>query len=114
MAFDVRIEKDAQDYAKSIGQLLIITIIDLYFYILGVKICQSNEIYQLRDMFIAYHEEIKAINREKYKHLAVFPCKLKILPNCVFRSRDPIICGVRVEDGFIRLNTPICVPSKNV
>ena len=57
---------------------------------------------------------MKKVNQDKYRHLAVFPCKLKILPHCVFNQRDPIICGVRVEDGFIRLGTPICVPSNNV
>lgn len=65
-------------------------------------------------MFISHYDEMKMIAREKYRHLAIFPCKLKILPNCVFHSRDPIVCGVRVEDGSIKLNTPICIPSKNV
>jgi translation initiation factor 5B len=65
-------------------------------------------------MYKLHREELKKANLEKHRHLAVFPCKLKILPRCVFNSRDPIICGVRVEDGFIRLGTPICVPSKEV
>lgn len=56
---------------------------------------------------------MKTINQEKYRHLAVFPCKLKILPEYVFNKRDPIVCGVRVEDGFIKIGTPICVPSKD-
>jgi len=80
----------------------------------GVKILQNDEIYRLCDMFVLHRQQMKEENKEKHRHLAVFPCKLKILPNCVFNSRDPIVCGVRVEDGFIKLGTPICVPSKDV
>jgi translation initiation factor 5B len=57
---------------------------------------------------------MKKDNREKHQHLAAFPCKLKILPHFIFNKRDPIICGVRVEDGFIKLGTPICIPSRDV
>jgi translation initiation factor 5B len=65
-------------------------------------------------MFKSYREQMKKVNSEKHRSLAVFPCKLRILPGCVFNSRNPIVCGVRIEDGFIKLGTPICVPSKDV
>ncbi|CAF3906438.1 unnamed protein product [Rotaria sp. Silwood2] len=96
LAFDVRIERDAQDHADTVG----------------VKIFQADIIYHLFDMFIAHRERLKKENQEKFRHLAVFPCKLRVLPQYVFNSRDPIICGVLVEDGFVRLGAPICVPSK--
>lgn len=96
LAFDVRIERDAQEHADANG----------------VKIFQADIIYHLFDMFMAHRERVKKENQEKYRHLAVFPCKLKVLPQCIFNSRDPIICGVIVEDGFVKLGTPICVPSK--
>ena len=80
----------------------------------GVKIFQADIIYHLFDMFIAHRERVKKENQEKCRHLAVFPCKLKVLPQYVFNSRDPIICGVIVEDGLLKLGTPICVPSKEV
>jgi translation initiation factor 5B len=84
------------------------------FEILGVKIFQADIIYHLFDMFIAHRERVKKENQDKSRHLAVFPCKLRVLPQCIFNSRDPIICGVLVEDGFVKLGTPICVPSKEV
>ncbi|CAF3357571.1 unnamed protein product [Rotaria sp. Silwood1] len=96
LAFDVRIERDAQEHADTVG----------------VKIFQADIIYHLFDMFIAHRERIKKENQEKYRHLAVFPCKLRVLPQYIFNSRDPIICGVLIEDGFVKLGTPICVPSK--
>lgn len=98
LAFDVRVERDAQELADS----------------LGVKIFQADIIYHLFDKFMAYREELKQKKREEFKHIAVFPCKLKILPQCVFNSRDPIVVGVMVEAGIVKEGTPICVPSKEV
>ncbi|CAF0921562.1 unnamed protein product, partial [Didymodactylos carnosus] len=96
LAFDVKIERDAQEHADNVG----------------VTIFQADIIYHLFDMFTTHREKRKKENQEKFRHLAVFPCKLKVLPQYVFNSRDPIICGVIIEDGFIKLGTPICVPSK--
>lgn len=48
------------------------------------------------------------------RHVAVFPCKLRILPQFIFNSRDPIVMGVTVEAGVLRQGTPLCVPSKGV
>ncbi|XP_011138422.1 eukaryotic translation initiation factor 5B isoform X1 [Harpegnathos saltator] len=97
LAFDVKIEKDAQELADS----------------LGVKIFQADIIYHLFDKFTAYREELKQRKRDEHKHIAVFPCKLKILPQYVFNSRDPIVVGVMVEAGIVKEGTPLCVPSKD-
>ncbi|XP_062543828.1 eukaryotic translation initiation factor 5B-like isoform X2 [Armigeres subalbatus] len=96
LAFDVKVERDAQELADS----------------LGVKIFQADIIYHLFDKFMAYREEIKLRKRDEFKTIAVFPCKLKILPQFVFNSRDPIVIGVIVEAGIVKEGTPICVPSK--
>lgn len=64
LAFDVKIERDAQDLADT----------------LGVKIFQADIIYHLFDKFMAYREELRQKKRDEFKHIAVFPCKLKILP----------------------------------
>ncbi|CAB4066880.1 EIF5B [Lepeophtheirus salmonis] len=97
LAFDVKIERDAQEMADS----------------MGVKIFQADIIYHLFDRFAAYQEELKRQKKEQHKHIAVFPCKLKILPNCVFNSRDPIVAGFIVEAGVVRPGTPLCVPSRD-
>jgi translation initiation factor IF-2 len=98
LAFDVKVERDAQELADT----------------LGVKIFQADIIYHLFDKFMAYREELKQKKREEFKHIAVFPCKLKILPQFIFNSRDPIVVGVMVEAGIVKEGTPICVPNKEV
>lgn len=60
----MKIERDAQELADS----------------LGVKIFQADIIYHLFDKFTAYRDELKQRKRDENKHIAVFPCKLKILP----------------------------------
>jgi len=39
---------------------------------------------------------------------------LQILPQFIFNSRDPIVIGVMIEAGILKVGTPICVPSKEV
>ncbi|XP_017763309.1 PREDICTED: eukaryotic translation initiation factor 5B [Eufriesea mexicana] len=97
LAFDVKIEREAQELADS----------------LGVKIFQADIIYHLFDKFTAYREELKQRKRDENKHIAVFPCKLRVLPQYIFNSRDPIVMGVMVEAGIVKEGTPLCVPSKD-
>jgi len=44
----------------------------------------------------------------------VFPCRLKYLPECTFRNKDPIVIGVDVVEGQLRVNTPLVIPSRDV
>ncbi|XP_017137629.1 eukaryotic translation initiation factor 5B [Drosophila miranda] len=96
LAFDVKVEREAHEMAES----------------LGVKIFQADIIYHLFDKFTAYRDKLKKKKREEFRSIAVFPCKLRILPQFIFNSRDPIVMGVMVENGIVKVGTPICVPSK--
>ena len=40
---------------------------------------------------------------------AVFPCILRMVPGACFNKKDPIIIGVDVVDGILRIGTPLCV-----
>ncbi|EPB76117.1 putative translation initiation factor aIF-2 [Ancylostoma ceylanicum] len=97
LAFDVRVERDAQLFADQEK----------------VKIFQADIIYHLEDNFLKYREELRLKARRENEHLAIFPCKLRILPQHVFNARNPIVCGVSVEAGQLKRGTPICVPSKD-
>ena len=59
-------------------------------------------------------QELREQKRKEYEHIAVFPCRLRILPNRIFNTRDPIVVGVVVEDGVVKQGTPLTVPSKSV
>nr|XP_015218849.1 PREDICTED: eukaryotic translation initiation factor 5B [Lepisosteus oculatus] len=97
LAFDVKVERDSQELADS----------------LGVRIFSAEIIYHLFDAFTKYREDYKKQKQDEFKHIAVFPCKLRILPQFIFNSRDPIVMGVTVEAGVVRQGTPVCVPSKS-
>ncbi|XP_029023265.1 eukaryotic translation initiation factor 5B [Betta splendens] len=96
LAFDVKVERESQEMADS----------------LGVRIFSAEIIYHLFDAFTKYREDYKKAKQEEFKHIAVFPVKLRILPQFIFNSRDPIVMGVMVDAGVLRQGTPICVPSK--
>lgn len=98
LAFDVKIERDAQEYADSVG----------------VKIFSADIIYHLFDKFKAYKEQLYNQRKEANKHLAVYPCRLRILPNCIYNKRDPIVVGVAIEDGLLVPGTPIAIPEKGL
>uniref|UniRef100_A0A671NLI0 Eukaryotic translation initiation factor 5B n=1 Tax=Sinocyclocheilus anshuiensis TaxID=1608454 RepID=A0A671NLI0_9TELE len=96
LAFDVKIERDSQELADS----------------LGVHVFSAEIIYHLFDAFTKYREDYKKQKQDEFKHIAVFPCKLRILPQFIFNSRDPIVMGITVDAGVLRTGTPVCVPSK--
>jgi translation initiation factor 5B len=98
LAFDVKVERDAQELADQTG----------------VKIFQAEIIYHLFDKFTAHIEEVKRRQREQFKSIAVFPCKLRILPTCIFNKRDPIVIGVEVLAGKLKTDTPIYVVEKEI
>ena len=98
LAFDVKVEREAQELADN----------------LGVRVFTADIIYHLFDKFMKYREEYKQKKKEEFRMIAVFPCKLRILPQFIFNSRDPIVVGVSVEGGVLREGTPICVPTKDV
>ncbi|KAL7061635.1 hypothetical protein AAHC03_01508 [Spirometra sp. Aus1] len=97
LAFDVKVDKDAQRFANEVG----------------VRIFTSEIIYHLQQKMEEYVEELMKDNRRKHRDQAVFPVKLSILPDMVFNKRAPIVMGVRVEAGLLREGTPICVPTRD-
>ena len=52
------------------------------------------------------------IAQRKEAALAVvqFPVVLKIMPQHVFNKKDPIVIGVEVLEGNLKLGTTLCVP----
>ncbi|GJW38029.1 eukaryotic translation initiation factor 5B [Tanacetum coccineum] len=96
LAFDVKVTPEAREMADS----------------LEVKIFIADIIYHLFDQFKAYIENLKEEKKKEAAVDAVFPCVLQIMPNCVFNKKDPIILGVDVIEGILKIGTPICIPQR--
>jgi translation initiation factor 5B len=71
----------------------------------GVKIFTADIIYHLFDAFTKHMSELAEKRKEESKLQAVFPCVLKTV--AVFNKKDPIVIGVDVVEGNLRLLTPI-------
>ena len=89
LCFDVKVDKEAQAYADEAG----------------VKIFTADIIYHLFDDFTKHMAQLVEQKKEDSKLLAVFPCVLS--PVAVFNKKDPIVVGVDVTEGNLRLLTPI-------
>ncbi|KAK3318347.1 eukaryotic translation initiation factor 5B [Apodospora peruviana] len=89
LCFDVKVDKEAQAYADE----------------QGIKIFTADIIYHLFDQFTKHMSELTEKKKEESKLLAVFPCVLS--PVAVFNKTGPIVIGVDVVEGQLKLNTPI-------
>ncbi|KAL9578291.1 MAG: hypothetical protein Q9212_005808, partial [Teloschistes hypoglaucus] len=95
LCFDVKVDKEAQAYADEVG----------------VKVFTADIIYHLFDDFTKHMAKLVEQKKEDSKLLAVFPCVLS--PVAVFNKKDPIVVGVDVTEGNLRLLTPIAAVRTN-
>jgi translation initiation factor 5B len=95
LCFDVKVDKEAQLYADE----------------QGIKIFTADIIYHLFDAFTKHMEAIAERKKEESKLLAVFPCVLA--PVAIFNKTNPIVVGVDVIEGSLRLHTPIAAVKQN-
>lgn len=89
LCFDVKVDKEAQQYAED----------------QGITIFTADIIYHLFDNFTKHMDEQLEKKKEESKMLAVFPCVLNTV--AVFNKTGPIVVGVDVVDGVLKINTPI-------
>lgn len=95
LCFDVKVDKEAQQYAED----------------QGIKIFTADIIYHLFDNFTKHMDEMLEKKKEESKMLAVFPCVLK--PVAVFNKTAPIVIGVDVIEGQLKINAPIAAVKTN-
>lgn len=95
LCFDVKVDKEAMAYAEE----------------QGVKVFTADIIYHLFDDFTKHMAEVLEKKKEAAKDAVVFPCVLK--PVAVFNKTGPIVIGVDVVEGQLKLNTPIAAVKTN-
>ncbi|KAL7663321.1 Eukaryotic translation initiation factor 5B [[Candida] zeylanoides] len=90
LCFDVKVDKEAEQYAEE----------------QKIKIFNADIIYHLFDAFTAYQNKLMEQRRKDFIEYAIFPCVLKTVQ--IINKRNPMIIGVDVIEGAVRIGTPIC------
>lgn len=98
LAFDIKISKDVEQFAQDND----------------IKIFSADIIYHLFDSYVQYAQQCKDERKKQKEREAVFPCIMKIIPNAVFNRKDPIIIGVDITDGILKIGTPLYVLDKKL
>ena len=96
LAFDVKVTQEAQEFAEESG----------------IKIFTARIIYHLFDEFTLYVKKCRDDRKGDEGQKAVFPCLLEMIKGAVFNSKSPILIGVHVKAGILKVGTPLCVPDK--
>ncbi len=95
LAFDVRVDQDAAAMAEADN----------------VRIFSADIIYHLFDQFNNYMKGIIEARRAAAESVVQFPCVVKIFQQHIFNKKSPIVVGVEVLEGTLRLGTTLCIPS---
>jgi translation initiation factor 5B len=96
LAFNVNIEDGVQELADKND----------------IKIFTSEIIYQLFDIYQNYRIEMINQRKDLYRSEAIFPCILKILEKNIYYKKHPLVFGVLVQEGNLRIGTPLICDNK--
>jgi translation initiation factor 5B len=75
---------------------------------MGVKVLNAKIIYHLVDQYRQHMKKMSEANKAKHADV-VFPCALEIVPACIFTKRSPLVLGVEVKEGKLKVGTPLFV-----
>merc|ERR1711988_727498 len=96
LAFNVKIDGEAQQEADATG----------------VRIFTAEIIYHLGNAYQTYYDQIMEQKRIEAMEYAVFPAIVRIMPEHIFNTKNPIVLGVKVLEGVLKVGTPLCLPYK--
>ncbi|GAB5363610.1 hypothetical protein AAMO2058_000898500 [Amorphochlora amoebiformis] len=91
LAFDVKVSEEAKEMAEQAK----------------IPVFTADIIYHLQERFKNHVDSIKKTLREEAESKIVFPVVLNILPDFVFRKKSPIVLGVKVVEGSLKVGTPL-------
>ena len=96
LAFDVRVMPDAIAFAEENG----------------IKVFTAKIIYHLFDDFTEYVEQCRNARKGDLGTKAVFPVILEMVKDACFNAKSPIVIGVKVLEGVLKVGTPLCIPDR--
>jgi len=78
----------------------------------NIKIFVDDVIYHLFDKFIEFKKQCELERKKEKEKEAIFPCNLKTV--MFINKKDPLIIGVSVTEGILKIGTPIYCVEKNL
>jgi translation initiation factor 5B len=98
LAFNTPVSQEILEFAK----------------IKNIKIINSDVIYHLIENLEKWIEDEKKRIEAKELEGLVRPCKMKILPNYVFRQSNPAIVGMEIMAGSLKVGTTVMKDGKDI
>ncbi len=93
LAFNMTVPRDIENFAD----------------LSGVKIFTAEIIYHLTNNYQKFVNDLITFKKKEHASDAIFPVELEILPNHIFTTRSPLVLGVHVLKGTLKVGTPLCV-----
>ena len=78
----------------------------------NIKIFVDDVIYHLFDKFIEFKKQCELERKKEKEKEAIFPCHLKTV--MFINKKDPLIIGVSVIEGVLKIGTPLYCVEKNL
>lgn len=69
----------------------------------GVKVFERDIIYALIDDYEAHVQALEQQEKEEAAKKLPIPARIEVLPNCIFRVSNPLVCGVHVSHGTLKV-----------
>lgn len=76
----------------------------------GVRLFKGNVIYKLLEEYSKWVLETKQAQKQQTLASVVFPARIRLLPNFVFRNSKPAIVGIRVLEGRLKVGVVVMKP----
>ncbi|KRH93779.1 Translation initiation factor 5B (eIF-5B) [Pseudoloma neurophilia] len=91
LCFDTKIEKEMLEIAENHH----------------IKVFEAQIIYNLIDKYLEYTKQIVENNKKKTQSELIYPCKAQIIPQFIFTRRSPLVLGLEILEGKLKINMPL-------
>lgn len=81
--------------------------LQVYAKTYNIRIITSPIIYEILNPIIKHFDTLRQQQIELKESKKIYSCRCKILPECIFNKKNPIIIGVKVLSGKLKINSPL-------